>query len=132
MVDVVAALIRRGNRFFICQRPADKSQGLLWEFPGGKVEPGESLEQALIRECREELKIRITVGEIFMRVEHRYPDMTVRLTLFWAETEEEPQNLEHADLRWITPAEIPNYRFCPADLAILRKIEREFPRTQDN
>ena len=124
MLDVVAALIRRGNRFLICQRPAHKSQGLLWEFPGGKVEPGESLEQALIRECREELDITLAVGEVFMEVVHEYPDLTVHLTLFHAAIASGvPKKLEHNDIRWITPSEIPQYDFCPADAEILRRIQ---------
>lgn len=123
MVEVVAALIWDKNRFMICQRPAHKARALLWEFVGGKVEPGETKEQALIRECREELAITLTVGDVFMDVVHQYPDITVHLTLFYAAIAEGiPQKLEHNDIRWITPAEIPNYDFCPADEEILNKI----------
>ena len=81
MVEVVAALIWDGGRFFICHRPAHKARGLLWEFVGGKVEPGETKAQALIRECREELAITLAVGDVFMDVVHAYPDLTVHLTL---------------------------------------------------
>ena len=127
MVEVVAALIRDGDKFMICQRPAHKTRGLLWEFVGGKVEPGETKEQALIRECREELAVTLTVNEVFMEVTHQYPDMTVRLTLFLAQIADGvPQRLEHNDIRWITPAEIPLYDFCPADVEILAKIRKEF------
>ena len=123
MIEVVAALIWDNNKFMICQRPADKARALLWEFVGGKVEPGETKEQALIRECREELAILLTVGEIFMDVVHEYPDVTVHLTLFNATIVDGiPQKLEHNDIRWITPAEIPNYEFCPADEEILKRI----------
>ena len=123
MVDVVAALIWDGDRFMICQRPAHKARGLLWEFVGGKVEPGETKEQALIRECQEELAVTLSVGDVFMEVVHEYPDMTVLLTLFHAEIAEGiPQKLEHNDIKWITPAEIPEYDFCPADEEILKKI----------
>lgn len=123
MVEVVAALIRRGERFMICQRPAHKARGLKWEFVGGKVEPGESGEAALRRECREELDVEVAVGDVFMDVTHAYPDITVHLTLYNAGiTAGEPRLLEHNDLRWITPAEIPNYDFCPADEEILCKI----------
>ena len=107
----------------ICQRPAHKARGLLWEFVGGKVEAGESKEQALIRECREELDVLISVGEIFMDVTHKYPDLTVHLTLFHATVAQgEPKRLEHNDIKWIAPSEIPNYDFCPADVEILAKI----------
>ena len=123
MTEVVAALIWDKNRFMICQRPEHKARGLLWEFVGGKVEPGETKQQALVRECREELGIRLSVGEVFMEVVHRYPDITVHLTLFCATIAEGiPQKLEHTDIRWITPAQIPEYDFCPADEEILRRI----------
>ena len=123
MTDVVAALIWRGDSFMICQRPAHKARGLLWEFVGGKVEPGEAKEQALIRECREEIGVTLSVGNIFMEVVHEYPDITVHLTLFHAVIAEgEPQMLEHNDIRWITPGEIPEYDFCPADTEILARI----------
>jgi 8-oxo-dGTP diphosphatase len=123
MTEVVAALIWQGDQFMICQRPAHKARGLLWEFVGGKVEPGETKEQALIRECREELAVTLAVGDVFMDVTHEYPDLTVHLTLFHATSAEGiPQKLEHNDIQWITPAEIPNYSFCPADVEILKKI----------
>jgi 8-oxo-dGTP diphosphatase len=123
ITGVVAALIWRGNKFMICQRPAHKARGLLWEFVGGKVEKGETKEQALIRECKEELNVLLSVGDVFMEVVHEYPDITVHLTLFNAAiTEGEPQKLEHNDIRWITPREIPNYEFCPADEEILNKL----------
>lgn len=107
----------------ICQRPAHKARGLLWEFVGGKVEAGETKEQALIRECREEIAVTLSVGDVFMDVEHEYPDITVHLTLFNATISEGiPQKLEHNDIRWITPVEIPQYDFCPADVDILKAI----------
>ena len=85
MTEVVAALIWQGDKFMICQRPADKARGLLWEFVGGKVELGETKEQALIRECKEELNVLLSVGDVFMDVIHEYPDITVHLTLFNAQ-----------------------------------------------
>lgn len=127
MTEVVAALIWKENQFLICQRPAHKGCGLLWEFPGGKVEPGETGEQALIRECREELDVRLKVGREFMQVVHTYPDITVHLTLYCAEIAEgDPKLLEHADMRWIDTSEITEYLFCPADVEILEKIRREY------
>ena len=123
MVEVVAALIWDNDKFMICQRPADKARALLWEFVGGKVEPGETKEQALIRECREELAITLSVGDVFMDVVHEYPDITVHLTLLNATIAEGvPQKLEHNDIRWITPNEIADYEFCPADEEILNRI----------
>ena len=127
MVEVVAALIWQGDKFMICQRPAHKARGLLWEFVGGKVEPGETKEQALIRECQEELAVTLDVGDVFMDITHEYPDLTVHLTLFNATiTEGEPKKLEHNDIQWITPREITNYEFCPADEEILKEITRRF------
>lgn len=125
MTEVVAALIWRQDKFMICQRPAHKARGLLWEFVGGKVEPGETKEQALIRECQEELAIMLDVGEIFMDVIHEYPDLTVHLTLFHATIQEGiPQKLEHNDIRWITVREIEQYEFCPADEEILNRLKQ--------
>ena len=123
MTEVVAAVIWTKDTFMICQRPAHKARGLLWEFVGGKVEPGETKEQALIRECQEELAVTLSVGEVFMDVVHEYSDLTVHLTLFNATIAEgEPQKLEHNEIQWITPNEISNYEFCPADEEILAKI----------
>lgn len=129
ITEVVAALIWQGEQFMICQRPAHKARGLLWEFVGGKVEPGETKPAALIRECEEELAIVVNVGDIFMEVTHEYPDLTVHLTLFHASVAEgEPQMLEHNDIRWITPAEIPEYDFCPADVEILEEIAKRYDK----
>ncbi len=130
ITEVVAALIWDENRFMICQRPAHKARGLLWEFVGGKVEAGETKEQALIRECREELAVTLSVGEVFMDVVHEYPDLLVHLTLFHASIAEGvPQMLEHNDIKWITPREIPDYEFCPADEEILKRIIERYGET---
>ena len=127
MTEVVAALIWDKDKFMICQRPAYKARGLLWEFVGGKVESGETKQQALIRECREELAVTLDVGEMFMEVTHEYPDLTVHLTLFHAIIREGvPQKLEHNDIRWITVGEINQYEFCPADETILDKLRKEY------
>ena len=127
MTQVVAALIwDEQKRFMICQRPAHKARGLLWEFVGGKVEPGETKEQALVRECREELAVTVSVGEVFMEVDHVYPDLTVHLTLFHASIAEgTPRKLEHNDIRWITTDQIEDYAFCPADEEILARLKME-------
>ena len=123
MTDVVAALIWDKDRFLACQRPANKSRALLWEFVGGQVEAGESFEDALIRECREELAVTVNPLDIFMEVVHEYPDLTVHLVLFNAKIAEgEITLLEHNDARWLSPSEIPQYSFCPADKEILEAI----------
>lgn len=117
MTEVVAALIWDKDKFMICQRSAPKARGLLCEFVGGKVEPGETKEHAIM----------LSVGDVFTDVVHEYPDINVHLTLFNAViTEGVPQKLEHNDIQWITPEEIPNYDFCPADKGILKKIESTY------
>ena len=124
VTEVVAALIWDKNKFMICQRPVNKARALLWEFVGGKVEPGESKKDALIRECREELAVTVAVQDVFMEVDHIYPDLTVHLTVFCATIAKgTPKKLEHNDIKWITPKEISNYDFCPADVEILKKIK---------
>ena len=111
----------------ICQRPANKARALLWEFVGGKTEAGESMEAALIRECREELDITVAVGDIFTQVIHEYPDIHIRLTLFHCTIAEgTPKLLEHNDLKWILPSEIPDFDFCPADKDILALIQSKY------
>ena len=126
ITQVVAALIRDGDRFMIFQRPASKTRAYQWEFVGGKVEDGETLEEGLIRECVEEIGVKIKVGDIFMEVDHTYPDIDIHLTLFNAEIAEgEVEMIEHNDIRSITPDEIDNYEFCPADDEILKKIKIE-------
>ena len=123
ITEVVAALIWDKDKFMICQRPEHKARAFLWEFVGGKVENGETKEQALIRECQEELAVTLSVDDVFMDVVHEYPDVTVHLTLFNATIADGvPQKLEHNDIKWITPVEIPNYNFCSADEEILARI----------
>ena len=122
-VEVVAALIWDKDKFLICQRPKNKARALLWEFVGGKVEKGESKEEALIRECREELAIDIVVDSIFTEVTHDYPDITIHLTLFNSHiVGGQLMLLEHNAMAWINSEEIENYDFCPADKGILEKI----------
>ena len=123
-IEVVAALIRDGNRFLACQRPAHKARGLLWEFVGGKAESGETGPEALVRECQEELDVTLSVGEAVMDVTHDYPDLTVHLTLYSAVIAEGvPQRLEHNDIRWITAKEIDTIEFCPADQVFLETVK---------
>ena len=124
VTNVVAALIWEGNRFLACQRPAHKKRALLWEFVGGKVEEGESYQEALVRECKEELGVDIAVGEKFMELIHEYPDITVRLILYHATIiAGEPKLLEHNDIKWLAVDEIDGYEFCPADTQILCAIK---------
>ena len=127
MTQVVAALIRQNNKFLICRRPPHKTRGLLWEFVGGKVEPGETKQQALMRECMEELAVEIRVDDVYMQLVHAYPDMTVELTLFNAAiVKGEPQLLEHTEIRYIGVDDIDRFDFCPADVEILAKLKADY------
>ncbi len=125
VTEVVAAIIWKDDQFLICQRPAQKARGLLWEFVGGKVEAGETKAEALVRECQEELAVTVSVGEVFMDVLHQYPDLTVHLTLFSCTIASGTiTKLEHNDIRWIPVSDIPKYEFCPADEEILERLQR--------
>lgn len=127
MLEVVAAIIRKEGKILICQRPKDKSQGLLWEFPGGKIEPGETGEQAVIRECREELGVTIKVDGFFIDVTHEYFDRTVHLSVYnCSMTDGKPVMLEHNDMRWISVAQCGEYEFCPADEEIVERVYEKY------
>lgn len=125
MVEVTAALIWQGERFMICQRPRHKARALKWEFVGGKVEAGETPEQALVRECREEMDILVEPLDLFCELYHEYDDITVHLMLYNARIAEgTPKTIEHEDIRFITVDESKNYDFCDADLEILEKLRK--------
>lgn len=124
-IEVVAALIWQDGRFFACQRPNHKARGGLWEFVGGKTEKGETGEEALVRECREELDAKVIVRDVFMDVIHEYPDIIVHLTLYNAFFDgEEPKLIEHQAFMWVSPDEIDDSIFCPADQVILERIRQ--------
>lgn len=129
MLSVVAALIEDGDKFLACQRPVDKARALQWEFLGGKVEKGETREQAIVRECREEIGVTVQAHGIVAEIEHEYPDFAIHLTLLRASIAEgEPQKLEHADIRWVTPEEAWALPFCEADKALLRAVQEDRQR----
>lgn len=127
IIDVVGAIIRDGDRFLVGQRPAHKTQGGLWEFIGGKIEPGETPETALARECREELALEIENGRVNDSVIHDYPDKTIRLTLLECHPKSGsiPKALEHQAIRWVTPKEMRKMDFCPADAELIEKLFKE-------
>ena len=125
-IDVVAAVIRRDGRILITQRLDNVHLARLWEFPGGKVEAGESFEVALSREISEELGVKIRVKEEFFTTEHDYPGKSVRLHFFSCTLAEgEPAALGVADLRWVSPAELSQFEFPPADAELIALLERE-------
>ena len=124
---IVAAFIRKDNKFLICQRPANKARALLWEFVGGKVEKGETNQQALIRECQEELAIQIKVGDLFYTINHEYDDIDITLYIYHAQIVDGIiTRLEHNDIQWITSSEIDNFTFCPADIEVLDYIKKNY------
>ena len=125
MLEVVAALVERDGRFLACRRAPEKARGGMWEFPGGKVEPGETRAQALTRELAEELGVQAEAGEQAAQVVHAYDDVTVRLTLLRVTLLGEPQRLEHADMRFMTMEEAQSEPFCPADRRLLRQLAGE-------
>ena len=124
--EVVAALIWQGDRFMICRRPEGKARAGLWEFVGGKAEEGETLEDALIRECLEEIGVTVSVGAPYTEVTYDYPDILVHLTLFNATIKEgAPTPMEHNAIAWITPDEAGNYPFVPADAPIIARLQNK-------
>lgn len=124
MLEVVAAIIWQNNKFLICQRPAHKARPLKWEFVGGKVEPGETKKQALIRECQEEIDVTLDIGSLFDEVIYKYPEITVKIYFYNASIiKGVPKLLEHNDFKWITTKEIDQYSFCPADELVLKKLK---------
>jgi mutator protein MutT len=122
-VNVVAAIIRRAGKILITQRFDKAHLGGMWEFPGGKVEAGETLEATLQREIREELGIKIQVDDEYLRTEHDYPAKSIRLHFFNCTIlEGEPQPLDVADLRWVEPPQLSDFQFPPADAELIAKL----------
>ena len=123
VIEVVGAIIKDGDKYLIGQRPAHKSQGGLWEFMGGKIEPGETPEQALKRECLEELALEIENERIIDSVVHEYPEKTIRLTLISCSPKSGsiPKALEHQQIKWVTRAEMDALDFASADRELIRK-----------
>jgi len=124
IIEVVGAIIRQGNRFLVGQRAAHKSQGGKWEFVGGKIEPHETPEQALARECREELALEIENERTVDSLVHAYPDKTIRLTLIACTPKagSEPVALEHQQIRWVTREEMDSLDFSAADRELIARL----------
>ena len=121
---VVAGLIEAGGRLLICQRPPGKRHALKWEFPGGKVEPGEEPEQALARELWEELGIRATIGDEISRYKYTYPGRPPILLIFFriSHFEGEPESRDFARIYWEVPQRLPEYDFLEGDREFVRGL----------
>ena len=128
-VEVSAALIFRAGKLLITQRHAKSHLGGLWEFPGGKREPGESFEACLVREIREEIGVEISVGELFEEIRHDYPEKSVHLKFFICRLlAGEPQRLDCAAVKWIAPSELAAHEFPAADAQLLARLRSlKFP-----
>lgn len=123
---VVAALCRdQSGRILLTQRRADQPMGLLWEFPGGKVEPGEAPVDALAREIREELGCDARVGRIDEVVFHAYADFDLYMLVYACTLAGAPRAVEVADLAWVPPAELGRYEVLPADVALVQRLAAE-------
>ena len=123
-IEVVAAIIRRGNEIFATQRGYGEFKDW-WELPGGKIEPGESPQQALVREIREELDATIEVGELLQTVEWDYPTFHLTLHCFWCELTCEALHLnEHEAASWLDREHLRSVKWLPADYGILDEIDR--------
>lgn len=130
-LEVTAAIIRQNGKVLICQRPADKNCGLLWEFPGGKIEAGETGEQCIVRECQEELGITLNVERELTDITYEYPDRIVHLHFYLCHVAAGvPEKKEHNALAWIAPDEVDQYEFCPADKAMISKLKKDGVRLQ--
>jgi len=122
-VEVSAALIFRRGTLLITQRHPNAHQGGLWEFPGGKREAGETFEQCLFREIREELGVEITVGDLFEEVTHAYPEKTVLLKFFICQLGSgEPKPLDCAAVKWVAKIELADFAFPAADARLLEQL----------
>ena len=123
MITVTAAIIRQNNQILICRRGPGGNCAYLWEFPGGKLEPGESLEECIIRECQEELEITISVKDIFAETTYQYPDKEIAFTFYNAEIIGGTMKVNaHEEIRWVLAEELKNYEFCPADVKIVEQL----------
>lgn len=125
VVKVAAAIIRKDGQVLICLRRPDAELGGLWEFPGGKCRPDESLEDCLAREVREELDIAVAVGELACEILYPYPEYTVILHFFHCTIRSgEPRPLACEQMRWVIPPALSDYAFPPADLPLVRELMR--------
>lgn len=131
MTRVAAAIIKRHGKYLICRRGEGGSCAGLWEFPGGKAEPGESPEDCLVRECREELGAEIRPLSVFAETAYAYPDREIAFTFLLAEIASGAiAPAVHPEVRWARPEELGRYPFCPADVEVVERLMNEARQTQ--
>lgn len=130
MIDVAAAILRDDQgRILICQRGEGGNCAFLWEFPGGKRETGETMEECLIRECREELEIEIALEGLYAETTYAYPDRTIHFNFFNAHIAGGTLKMDvHNDMKWVRNEDLPDYPFCPADEDIIKTLASELAR----
>ncbi len=129
MIEISMAVVVHNGKILIAQRKKGKHQEFMWEFPGGKLEKGETLQECVAREFMEEFEMPITVGEFFMDKTYEYPDKgAFHLNAFWASCNSEtiPHLYEHEDARWVKPEELNQFSFCPADGPFIEGIQKAF------
>lgn len=130
MIQVTAAIIQRDGKLLICQRPIGKHCELLWEFPGGKIESGETPEECLIRECREELDCTVEIEQAVQEIKYEYSDITVNVHFYLCKLlDGEPSCIEHNDIKWHTLDEIAELTLCPADKILLNFVAYKIRET---
>ena len=125
MITVVAALIRDNGKLLVCQRKRGTSFAMMWEFPGGKVKPGEALKQALVRELEEELGAKATIGSEVYRAQHRYAEISDAIELIFFNAHLDPKkvrNLVFEEILWREPSSLPELNFLPADKELIEKL----------
>lgn len=127
MKKVVAAIIKEKDQLLIAQRPSKDPLAGKWEFPGGKLEPGETPEECLVREIREELQVEVEIGSFYDDNVYAFKDQAIHLLFYWAEIMNgEVTLVVHDDVKWITIKELARFDFAPADIPIVKRLEREY------
>lgn len=128
MIQVSAAIITDSEgRILICRRQNSGDCANLWEFPGGKLEKEESPELCVIRECLEELGIRIRTGGLFDQFLYHYPERTIQFYFFQAQIESgDPVCRVHSELKWVCPQDLEPETFCPADVSMVKRLQKHF------
>ena len=124
VLKVVAGFLKKGDKFLLVRRPLNKKRGGLWEFPGGKVEDGETLKEAIERELKEELGIETKAKNLVCKTIYKYPEGEIELSLLEVEFKEDPILKEALESKWVTIEESEKLELCPADMRILKNLKK--------